>query len=429
MGLATFWASLTSPRVREIEHKHRPFSYEAQEPVPAMTSIESTMYKAPTSAASMTALPRVTPRAEAPRSVLKDTQTKTSKQAPAPEVKRRRSRFGKPPAAEETTALPPMPSPARPALAHVKSQPNVRPVTAITANEPLPWSKAPGPNVEERKSRRRSLAEVLKGSRKRSKSSATQSGLERRQSVLGGHRSIIPPVPSVPASAAELINPTTGMVPSLEENVEKRKSRRLSLSNALKRGRSKSSASLKSKRGSWWQSSNPDDDHDEPPPLPPVPALVDDDGVRTPESVAAKTASPASIYTLDHNIASDGPIHMATRGSDIKQPRPISGGSVLSKHRTYSPKNAANGFLRSTSARSPYRHSLLDDGEGGMICLSDEQQREWEKLQQLMDVMEARPDTESTMTRTTEDDKKDKKGLPAFSNADALAALEFGMAK
>ena len=81
-----------------------------------------------------------------------------------------------------------------------------------------------------------------------------------------------------------------------------------------------------------------------------------------------------------------------------------------------------------------------------MICLSDEQQREWEKLKNLMVTLEQRQDTASPdyyspeVSSLAEDDgvigmlrqyeqEEERRDRTVHSNAAALAALEFGTAR
>lgn len=238
-------------------------------------------------------------------------------------------------------------------------------------------------------------------------------------------------MPPVPAMPGQLVDPQAGVVPPVAK--ERRVSKRLSL-RRLSRSRSKSDAgaSQHARMNSWQKL----DDH----PLPPMPALVRDDSLHTPESSVATTRSPVQSEFIDPRILADSPMTVTRQGS-IKQPRPVSGVSLTAKRRrSYVPKNAANGFLKSTTARSAssgggtdrrgsHRHSLMDDGEGGVVCLNEEQQREWDKLKHLMEVMEKRQDDGVFgMLRELEADE-DRMDRAMFSNVEALAALEFGEAR
>lgn len=192
------------------------------------------------------------------------------------------------------------------------------------------------------------------------------------------------------------------------------------------------------KRRSWWTSSNPDDAEDESNPLPPVPLLIRS-ARTTPDS------SPTNSET------GRSPSYTAVRGDNIKAPRPVSG--ISTKSRTYTPRSAAKSFLVSTTPvsdniRKSVRHSLhacedLDSGfenDRGTYCLSAEQQQEWEKLKHLMAVMDRRRDaTRKTfgeesvadMFPATPKDRggnEEREGVK-FSNHDALAALDVGVAR
>lgn len=215
--------------------------------------------------------------------------------------------------------------------------------------------------------------------------------------------------------------------------------------------RPQSTISTCRKRRSWWASSNPDDsdDGDDSNPLPPVPLLIRSN----------RTTPDSSPTNSDHQART--PSYTAVRGDTIHAPRPVSVSST--KSRTYVPRSAAKSFLVSTTpvadnVRKSVRHSLhggaVDDpdagfeNDSGTYCLSAEQQREWEKLKHLMAVMERRRDV--TMKRFGEasvgemfpdvprggmrggDGEKlrdeEREGVK-YSNRDALAALEVGVAK
>ncbi|KAK3675478.1 hypothetical protein LTR78_004561 [Recurvomyces mirabilis] len=440
MGFSSFWTTIVGTKVKEITPQHRPFSFEEGYQA-AATAPLNPLHQNRAAAISEVILPPRNQDAQSIKSKRKSRSFSMSKHKADGQTIKRRSWFGGKPEEEAVpavpklppfTALPPMPiSTLRPEAE------DIRPGTALTVDDQieLDTPKTPKlgePKAEKRKSRRLSLGQALKG-RTRSKSTASQAAptLEKRQSVLGGLRDMAPPVPALPVASPppELIDEDTGMVPSALVVAEKRKSRRFSLSRALTVERRKSTASTKSSRRSWWQSSNPDDGESSPPPVPAVPALIQDDGMRTPDSSIAYTASPDNSDLIESNPFSDGPMRTATRGTTMKQPRPISGISVSSR-KSYVPKSAAKGFLRSTSGRmSENRHSLMEDGDGGTVCLSEEQQKEWDKLKLLMDAMDRRHDVGVVgMLRELEDDE-DGEDRRMFSNAQALAALEFGTAR
>ncbi|KAK3637963.1 hypothetical protein LTR56_013363 [Elasticomyces elasticus] len=453
MGFSSIWTALIGSRVKEIT-PHRPFSFEQQEAA-AVEEHASAFYTHHAAAFSEAVLNPPVGTQDDKKAKRRSRGFSLSKTKSEGDLKRRKSWFGGKPAAEDA---PPMP--ALPVLrstgsglgwyeqgAAAEPQPT-RPGTALTTDDPITWSRPvtpEAPQVEKRKSRRLSLGRALMSSRKRSKTTTSQAPptpkLEKRQSVLGGHRDMA--VPSVPTYATELINPDHGDEPLLESSFQQRKSQRISSNRGFNGERRKSAASARSQRGSWWQSSNPEDG-DAPPPVPHVPSLSWDDGSATPESSIAFTASPDNSDFIDQSVFADSPVRTVTRGTSIKHPRPVSGVS-LSSRRSYKPQHAASGFLKSTSDRSSRRHSLLDDGDGGMICLSDEQQREWDKLKNLMITLEGRQDSSpvyksSEVVSLAEDNgvmgmlrayeqEEDKKHRRMFSNSEALAALEFGTAR
>ncbi|TKA83532.1 hypothetical protein B0A55_00512 [Friedmanniomyces simplex] len=470
MGLSSMWTALVGPRIKEIT-PHRPFSFEQQQEAAAIDAHASAFYSHHAAAFSEAVL-RPPPTAQEDKATKRRSRGfSLSKTKSEGNLRKRKSWFGGKPAAEDAPAVP-----ALPVLRStgsglgwieqdaVPAAEPTRPGTALTTDDQISWSRPATPEappVEKRKSRRLSLGRALKGSRKPSKSTAPPvpqtPKLQKRQSVLGGHRDMTVPAPTIPAFSTELINPSPSDAQSTGNSFEKRKSQRVSLSRAFTRERSKSTTSNRSSRNTWWQSHNPDgnpeDDYDAPPPVPAVPSLTwDYDGTATPDSSIAFTASSpdnSDAPTIDPAVFADSPIRTVTvsRATSIKHPRPVSGVSLSSRRSGYKPQHAAQGFLRSTSERSVRRHSLLDDGDGGMICLSDEQQRGWEELKHLMVTLEGRqdggaspvyksPDVVSLaedngvlgMLRQMEEDE-DRRHRRMYSNAEALAALEFGTAR
>ncbi|KAK5117550.1 hypothetical protein LTR62_004972 [Meristemomyces frigidus] len=427
MGISSIWTAIVGVRVKEIT-PHRPFSFEENSPTQQVLRRPTYLTSATTASDSQLQHPLQDTEPLRPKRKSRAFSTSNQKTAGGAKVQRRKSWFGAKPEVEEVPAVPQLPAfmappPTSTANGLIDEQVE-RPGTALTTDDRVQQDRVAvpvGSPVGQRKSRRLSLGEALR-SRKRSKSTVSplKPALEKRQSVLGGFREMAPAVPTLPHTMTEPVG-------------ERRKSRRSSLGGALtseNKERRKSILSLKSVRRSWWQSSNPDHDDDEArvPPIPALPALIHDDGSRTPDSSIAHTASPDNTEFIDPNPFADGPIKTATRGTAIKQPRPVSSISMSSR-KSYVPKSAATGFLRSTGGRSSKRLSLMDDGDGGTICLSEEQQKEWEKLKNLMETMDRRHDVGVVgMLRELEDDEEEE-GRRMFSNAQALAALEFGTAR
>ncbi|KAK0306185.1 hypothetical protein LTR82_016483 [Friedmanniomyces endolithicus] len=468
MGLTSIWSAIVGLRIKEIT-PHRPFSFEQQKEAGGVDPHANAFYTHHAAAFSEAALrqPPLSPR-EDKSAKRRSRGFSLSKAKSEGNLKKRKSWFGGKPAAEDAPPVPALPVlrstgsglgwVEHDALAVPEVEPT-RPGTALTTDDQISWSRPTTPQlpqVEKRKSRRLSLGRALKGTRKQRESTVPQTPkLEQRQSVLGGHRDMSSAITAILTFATTPIKPSPGaIVPAAEHSLDKRKSQRKSL---FSRQRSKSSASAyQSSRNTWWASNNSgnplsDDNPDDiaAPPIPAVPALTwDHDGTATPDSSIAFTASPdnsddAFAARLEHAGFADSPVRTVTRGASIKHPRPVSGVS-LSSRKSYVPRNAAKGFLRSTSGRSSRRHSLLDDGDGGMICLSDEQQREWEKLKHLMITLESRQDEGGSPVYKSPDvvslaedngvlgmlrqmeEEEDRRHRLMYSNAEALAALEFG---
>jgi len=437
MGLGTFLSNLTSPRVKEISPHQSYSNLERSSGLPHTRSSPNVPHSrshnheayATNNGASrqpLTALPETTEQ--------RSSRPGIAKQKSESNLKKRRSWFGgKRKVDEEIPAVPQLHNPA------AETQP-ARPGTAVTTDEPISWSRSQTPEDFDRKTeRRRSFF-----GRKRSQS--TTSNKSKRRSWFGGRadEEEAPPLPPMPIQHSSEQHHTAS---APQQDREKRRTE----SYSLGRQKRASVASTRSKKRSSWilpQSSNPDseDERDEPyPPLPPLPALIADDNTSfTPDSSVATTQSPVysnfmdtSTYVLESPspFYTEDPVKQVTRGNSIKSPRPISGVS-LSSRRSYVPRNAEKGFLKSTNQnrRSNIRHSLLDDGEGGVMMLSDEQQREWDKLKHLLEVMEQRQDQEAD--RASDYTESEADGRSAWerrhdphSNSDALTALEFGVAR
>lgn len=246
--------------------------------------------------------------------------------------------------------------------------------------------------VDETRPRRHSIARSL--SRKKSWFGKSQ---ESEVTVEA-----LPPMPvnniTQPAKAA------TSTLPADQRR------RRNSVKTLERRGSTASTIKPRKKRNSFWESSNPDDSDSD---VPPVPALVRDG---TPDS-----NSGASSHNVD-----DTRTERATRGDGIKQPRPISTISTTSR-KSYVPRSAAKGFLKSTAVasdeqRKSFRRSFHMEDDAAMVCLTEEQRIEWAKLMNNEGKFEDRSATQQPDPERTEEDKAKVR----YSNAQALAALEFG---
>lgn len=342
-------------------------------------------------------------------------------------LKMRRSLFGaKAGASEDVLKAPELPCPA-----YLQSQyalnpspvvNGVRQGIAVTSDNSVSWYEptSPSPDAEVKKERRKSVF----GSRKHSKSSAFPMN---RWSLFGGNKAIEDPALPIPSMPVIAINRDPGNTSLLEvhQGLENQKL----LSRVFSQRRSQSHASIRKMRRSWFLSSNPDSSDDEEPP--PIPALIFDNGSVTRTSSLPTSRTPPQPDPIDSSTFTYSAARLVVHVGSIKQPRPVSGGTSSGSHRFFVPKNPANGFLKSTTpnTRSTFRHSLLDDGDGDMVCLSEEQQREWEKLKHLMDVLERRKDQHVVSTFREVGELDARQGRTLFENAEALAALEFGIAR
>jgi hypothetical protein len=211
-------------------------------------------------------------------------------------------------------------------------------------------------------------------------------------------------------------------------------------------------------------------------PIPPMPALLDASGAPVHPSEAAfhsflhniHNAAPKGANTtdyerfLDASRAFDASVPSRTSFSEMHapRPRPISTAvpTALPQYKERSPRRASRCRPRkadneSNSSVSPTSPSLL----------SNEQQREWHKLRQLMDDGGSQPSGSDSSEDGREDGREDDDGVMgmlrqlkrdehreyqdavrdarrrrdrekylgvgAFENKDALAALEFGAAR
>ena len=388
MGFSSVWAAITGSRVKEIS-SHRPFSFEQQEcharELAALQAHSGSPYGNHAAAYSAVQLNQASARPEDKKAKRRSRGFSLSKTKSESDLKKRRSWFGGRPAAEDAPAVPALPKsrPVDSGIGWGGSNANAvsnqtRPGTALTTDNELSWSRPTTPQtsqLEKRKSKRLSLSKALSSGRTRSKSIISQPPqtpkLQKRQSVLGGHRNMAPEASPAPAFTPEQTYAEPAMSPLLEDSFNKRRSMQ-SLHRTPTVDKRKSTASVRSQRSqrnTWWQSSNPDDDN-APPPVPSVPSLGWSGGTATPDSSIAHTASPDYTYQIEQATFAANPIRTVTRGSSIKHPRPVSGVS-LSSRKSYKPKNAATGFLKSTSQRSSRRHSLLDDGDGGTYPVAE----------------------------------------------------------
>lgn len=214
----------------------------------------------------------------------------------------------------------------------------------------------------------------------------------------------LPGLPAMPTTVYHTTQPATSTLPD-----EQRRSRRQSMSSKSLH-RSSSRASTKSKRRSFWASSNPADDDEEA--IPPVPALVRDG---TPDSVRNDPMEDLA------RVPSRGRPRSSTNSSGPKPARPVSSAS----RKSYVPRAAASGFLKSTNGasedqRKSYRRSFKL-GEGvELVCVTDEHRVEWEKL------MNKNARLDDSLFASMGRDSDESNDGARFSNAQALAALEFG---
>lgn len=287
-----------------------------------------------------------------------------------------------------------------------------------------------------------------------------------------------PATPGTAITSDELYN--TAASPLNHDASSRSKENRLSRGLSLHRTKSSAShssrrsSSTKRKRRSWFApgSSNPDDE-DGAPPLPQLPSLEHDDAL-TPGSETSDferflhTSHEAAQRRLSqqqptdyerflresHIAMGEEPPRVVHRSSkDMKQPRPKSGISNNQRRSSYAgPRNAAGAFLKTSTevpanVRRSWRRSYGPGAYGGrvsdeeraldMVCLSTEQQQEWDKLKHLMEVMEKRQDDGVFgMLRELEEDEEEesygRSGKPergVYQNSDALAALEYGTAR
>ncbi|CAK4032237.1 Hypothetical predicted protein [Lecanosticta acicola] len=311
---------------------------------------------------------------------------------PENQSKKRRSWFGGSPDPDEDI-------PAVPRLVQTSGHDrgSSRDTTVQTGTVPTTGDNA-AKSASTHKTKRFSIGRVLTGGEKNSQADNLLSprrpsfSLRRQSSSKQGRVTVetLPPLPAMPISVSQPTKPATASLPSANRrNAPSVKS--IHRSNSSKRR----------SRG-FWASSNPDDSESD---VPPVPGLTRD---RNPESDDAD----------DEETPTTRLVHTMSGGEDAKQPRPLS----VSSRKSYVPKAAAKGFLTSTNGasdatRMSYRKSFRIDSTADLICLTEDQRLEWSKLMNEPHRSYEQP------TKTAEPVNEEEK----FSNAQALAALEFGI--
>lgn len=294
--------------------------------------------------------------------------------------KNRRSWFGGRPDTEEDI-------PAVPRLApHTESSKDgdFRPGTAITTN------------TIERQSRRHSLARSI----------------SRKKSWLGKSQESQVTVVALPPMPVTVSQPVKAAISTLPADQRRRRN---SVKTIERRGSTASTIKPRKRRNSFWESSNPDDSDSD---VPPVPALVRDGTPDSNSNASFRNGDDAEPAVVEKR---------ATRGDGIKQPRPLSTVSTASR-KSYVPRSAAKGFLKSTNTasdeqRKSFRRSFALEDEADLVCLTEEQRIEWAKLMNNEGKFEGRSASHQLEPTQTEE----AKGNVSYSNAQALAALEFGV--
>ena len=408
MGLTSFWAQFTGPRVKEISTQQRTRS--ATTPNGRVTS----KYYSEPSFTSGVVLTQPSVR---------DDKTSKRKSQALGSVKaksngnaaKRKSWFGTAKSSEDRPAMPTLPaSYAGPLGGHRElDTPSDGPAQAPTINDGFYERPAARADGDERESRRMSISRAL--GIKRSESASAPNDRQKRRSWFGGAADTdedIPPLPPMPI-----------IVPAVVKENADLKGRRKSVGGTTGRPRSKSeTAARTSKRRSWFQSSNPDDE--DVPQVPALPGLTYDSSVTS----DGRTASARSSGH-DHLLSDpENPYRTVTRGNSMRQPRPVS----MTHRRSYTPKYADKSFLKTTgtagdsSARKSFSQpTYVDEEMYQRVTLSNEQQQEWDKLKNLMQVMEQRQDDGVfSMLRELEDDEENE-SRQIYSNAQALAALDW----
>nr|POF12813.1 hypothetical protein CFP56_09964 [Quercus suber]POF26258.1 hypothetical protein CFP56_22407 [Quercus suber] len=320
----------------------------------------------------------------------------------AEEMMRRRSSIFGAKANEETPQTPAVPAMWQGHDQRVKPSmdEDVRPGTAITVDEPVD-ATIPADDRAAAKGINTRLTLLEKPARKPSKAGKASTTLgrksSRRRSLFGGvaddDDEDAPVLPAVPVKLAKPKSVKGSDV------AEKRKSRS-----------APSSQARRSQRWSLFQSSNPDDGEDAKQSVPAVPP----------------------VRSLDRSTSSSSPTAKPSHAQGISYYSVYADKATAPT--TYRPRSSAKGFLNTTTggtenARRSFRQSLYTDGEEDVSFLSPEQQREWDKMRLLMEAIEARDDvTTGDRAEDVSDARLPKSDAERFSNAQALAALEFGVA-
>lgn len=213
-------------------------------------------------------------------------------------------------------------------------------------------------------------------------------------------------LPPMPVTVSQTTKAATSTLPADQRR------RRNSVRTIERRGSTASTVRPKlKKRSSFWASSNPDDSDSD---VPPVPALVRDD---TTDSNSVASSDNEQSRVERRTTTSDG----------TRQPRPLSTVSTASR-KSYTPRSAAKGFLKSTNGASDeqrmgFRQSFHLEDESDLVCLTEEQRIAWARLMGSQSQFEDR----SLRQRPEALQETHTKNNVRYSNAQALAALEFGV--
>jgi hypothetical protein len=196
---------------------------------------------------------------------------------------------------------------------------------------------------------------------------------DRRTSTFSNRQDVttvsaLPALPPMPINASNTAKQATSSLPD-----EQRRNRRASM-KSLYRSPSVTSTKSRRKSRSFWASSNPDDESEEEH-IPPVPALIRGG---TPDS--ARNTSIEELYPSQQPQQHTRG-HSSAKVSGDPAPRPLS----TCSRKSYTPRSAAAGFLKSTTGasedqRKSYRRSFKLGENVELVCVSDEHRVEWEKL-------------------------------------------------
>ena len=304
------------------------------------------------------------------------------------------------------------------------------------------------------------------------------------------------PPKSLPYQCRRDVSNNTGMRPS-DENVDERGtavasdkahttarpslgkqnrlSKQLSLQQSLDRRKSmpsdNPSKSGKSRRPSWFSSSNPDDGEA----VPPVPALGFDNMPSPNTNSTFNSDFERFLLTAHKNAPGPNKVvptdferylqesaeydaakstQLAHHDTDFAELRPMSTISSANRRGSYAgPRNAARSFRMSTTqAPAAVRHTwrqaehsrntMPARAGGSGITMSADEQKEWEKWKELMDIAENKEEDgvmglprqfdedEDEEARAREENRGRKRNSrTVHENGDALAALELGVTR